>query len=311
MASFRDGAWAEAIAPFAGLPRLRDLLKEVTAPVPTTMTADGTPIFDQIAWLFGFGSQPAPASPGRWLRPAATRVEITEIRDPAQRYGLLLVSPEPLDPARTLLDLAYGYAWPGPFLHTPPGAAKVVAVEQGGADEHVDLVAFEDLDLAGWRIEHGAPPGPPSPATSYYEFQPGTFVRAGTVLRVHTLKGAIAGGPAYRHLDTNRKQTVLAAGDIRLRLVDAAGRVAHDREFPDPGRFDGLAPTFVWNADFTAAFVFVLDASLSPPAIRPLGDGLYRLHATHRRQLADPLAPRQRQRGDAADEPAALDFLLE
>lgn len=313
LASFAERVWSESIPPFAHMAELRGLLALATATPPATSTGEGVPIFDQIAWRFGLATEPKAAEPGRSLRAAPARVELTEIRDSAARYALLLASPEPIDPERAWLDLGFGGAWSGPFVHREPGPAKLVAVLAGGAEEHVDLVALEDLVLDGWRIEHGPPQAPPTPQPTYFSsFPPGTTCAAGTVARVHTLAGSQAGGETLRHLGPGTSGLLGSTGN-RLRLVDAEGRVVHDREFAEPGRFDGLAPIWVWNGDHTAAFLFLPDLASDPndpPTLRPIPDGLFSILASYQRTTGDPLAPIRRQRGDGAEEVGSLDFVL-
>lgn len=312
-ASYEDRVWDETIAPFAQMAELRDLLGLVVAEPPQTHTSDGVSVFDQIAWLFGFGTEPKTSEPGRWLRPAVTRVEVAQIRDSAQRHALLLRSPEPIDPERAWLDLGFGGAWSGPLIHREPGPAKLVAVVAGGTEEHVDLVALEDLVLDGWRIEHGPPQAPPTPQPTYFSFPPGTACAAGTVLRIHTLAGSDAGGETFRHLGPGTPNLLGSTGN-RLRLVRGEGTVVHDRDFAEPGRFDGLAPIWVWNSDHTAAFLFLPDLAADPndpPTLRPIPDGLFSILASYQRTTSDPLAPIRRQRGDGAEEVGSLDFVLD
>jgi hypothetical protein len=91
---------------------------------------------------------------------------------------------------------------------------------------------------------------------------------------------------------------------VDLRLLDAAGQVAHSRRFLAPSGYAAVAATVIRRADGTGFFVFVPAGATSP-----LSPGQYRLALTYNRdnRAAIPDSQVLTQNGSAEPELATLD----
>lgn len=279
--SFRDRLWDEAVirgAPLLG-PGQAAALEQLVFETTTPATAPSR--FDRIAHLFGFGSQPAAGAPGRWLRQPPRALELTLLRDGAERYGLLLESPEPLDPARVHVGTPSSkaeYRSLSPMLARLEGDVKLLEAAGGGdlATEAVDVLLLAAADLSGWRIESAAA-APSALYQTHYAFPsgPSSAFAEGSVVRVHT--GSAPGVPdpdaTVVHRYAGLPSAQLGAMTRRLRLVDAAGGTVHGRLFVRTYAVE-RDMVAVWNADRTAAFLFFPTSGTS---LGSMGDGAWRL----------------------------------
>lgn len=279
--SYRDRPWDEAAlrgAPLLGagqVPALELIVFETTTP-PASPSR-----FDRLAHLFGFGSQPAAGAPGRWLRRPPRGLELTLLRDGAERYGLLLESPEPLGPARVRVGTAAGKAQHRSLptlLARLAGDVKLLDVVGGGdpATEAVDVLLLAATDLSGWMIESAAA-APSALYQAHYLFPSGptSALPEGTVVRVHT--GSAPGAPdpdvTVVHRYAGLPSAQFGAVTRRLRLVDAAAQTVHARLFVRTYAVE-RDMVAVWNADHTAAFLFF---PASGTSLGSMPDGAWRL----------------------------------
>jgi len=316
--SFRELAWDEHL--IRGRPETPLLTEQQLSDLETLLgNADDAQRFEQIAAMFVFGTAPAANQPGRWLRPAPQRVEVTLLRDATRRYGLLLESPEPLDPQRVGIMAQYDQ----PVILSPdrPGVAKLLDAHlvRGDAavnDEYVDILLLQDQDLSGWSLEHTASNYPPNAAfVAYYSFPPNTGVfKEGTLIRVHSGRAADDPlgdrPPTYKHRYAEGVNKLNSTGD-RLRLVDARGNTVHQRFFRPSDAYTGRDMVAVWNADRTTAFLFFPDGETR---VGTMPDGQYRLVCTFRRTVeaeqGQPSLPQLRQANDTTDEQAHLEVVV-
>ena len=273
--------------------------------------------FEEIAWLFGFGTEPLTGQPGRWLRPAPRCMDLTLLRDGTRRYGILLESPEPLDRERVSLLARYDAVIAE--ADRPRGSVKLLAAVQASAgdgvnEEYVDILVLQDQDVSNWRIEHsGGPDISGTPFELYYAFAAnGEIAREGTLIRVHTGRESDdpAPEPTYSHHYAEQPDRVLNQAGDWVRVVNASGRIVHQRFFPPPWQ-DGDPDrdmVLIWNTDRTAAFVFFPDAGAEGATVGVVPDGRYRLLGTFKRTLTNgPVLKQERQ---STDEIASLEFVV-
>jgi len=278
--SFGDRLWDESAIRGTALLGPGQLASLELIVFETTTPPASPSRFDRLAHLFGFGSQPAAGAPGRWLRQPPRGLELTLLRDGAERYGLLLESPEPLDPARVHLGTAAGKAqYRGgfaPVLARLAGDVKLLDVAGGGdlANEAVDVLLLAATDLSDWKIESAAA-APSALYAPHFTFASAPAYPEGTVVRVHTGVAPTVPDPDETtvHVYAGHGSAQLGAVTRRLRLVDASANTVHSRLFVRTYAVE-RDMVAVWNADHTAAFLFFPTSGTS---LGSLGDGAWRL----------------------------------
>lgn len=321
--SFGDFLWDEHLLrgqpekPLVSEQELARLQSLVTAERDGLQLPDGDdPRFDEIAALFGFGTEPQDGQPGRWLRPQSQGVDLTLLRDATRRYAVLLETAEPLHQDRVSTTARYEAVARNRTVFT--GTVKIFDARLSPAagtanEEYVDILVLQDLDMSNWRVEHvGSADLDASNATFalYYTFPVDMgIVREGTLVRVHTGRRVDDQSPAptYLHQYAGQMAFVLNGSGDWLRLVHATGDSAHERFFTSPIADLDLhrAMVPVWNRDRTAAFLFFPDDG---SAVGIVPDGQYRLSCTFRRTA--PGRPTLKQEGQATDETAHLEFVI-
>ncbi len=254
------------------------------------------------------------------VRESATP-EVNLIQHDAEALGWLVRSPEPWDWTRSEISLWHS---PGEApLSYLLGPVKIVGAALGmtnGDDEYVDLLALDDTDLAGWRLQLrdavGAATGlidapfddPASTWSDLYLFPSQALVAAGLRLRLYS--GGIVQPPANH---TWRTMNVAQAGDpgicrlpevgADLRLLDGSGRTACAVRILPNSSFTLVQPTpkLLRKADATGLVIF-------PNAGQAMSPGAYRLRMAYRRDLsqADPDSIILSQAGDSSDEAAFM-----
>lgn len=259
-----------------------------------------------------------------WLGPGIVRdavaPEVNIILRGGERVGWLIRSPEPWDWARSEIGLARApesapqSQMLGPVKIT--GAALGAAV---GDDEHIDLLALEDVDLAGWRLQirdaSGSATGlidapfndPLSLWLDRYQF--GATPRIDAGLRIRLYAGGLVRPPAdhvWRSMNIappgNPGVATLPAQGVDLRLLDPSGRTACAvRVLPEGAFAPVLAAPMLRKADATGLIIL-------PNSGSAIGPGVFRLNMKYRRdnRLRDPESVRLSQAGDSADEEAVM-----
>lgn len=283
--------------------------------------------FDDIAAMFGVSTTTPPE-----------RLRCTVLADSAQRWGLLMDSPEPLDSERVGLSLAW-YQQPlsaglvsQSFRILDVHSGDRSAVDYNG--EWVDLLALQPGDLNGSRLVQAI--GTTAPDL-LYSFGSSAVVEEGDVVRIHA--GAAPATPLadgrvhlYRSVAATSESWMLRALESELRLVDADSRLTASIFIPPVWMRREMH--VVWNQDRTRAIVLpkarplgclfaavqALPAALhslarswlAQPAIN-LEAGSYRLEWSYagdiRRQR--PKAPVLRRKGIAVDESAVTQFRID
>jgi hypothetical protein len=187
------------------------------------------------------------------------------------------------------------------FRPVPPGPVRVAAItlpSAGTASHHVDLTAFEDIDLEGWEVRwYDA--RIPGASSTYYTFSSQLVLRDGEVLRIYP-------GLSAAPMDTDAIVVVGGPGTpppptgAVFQLVDPVKHVAAER-----AAMGGTAQTVsgllaVWNGDATRAFLVSASA--------PIDAGHYEVILGLKRNAGTGL-PVWSELGSDTQETATLTFI--
>jgi hypothetical protein len=255
-----------------------------------------------------------------WLGPGLVRdpdaPEVNRILSGGEAIGWLVRSPEPWDWKRAEILLVHNaQAIPASEMLGP---VKIVGAELGmgsADDEYVDLLALEDCDLAGWKLQmrdgsetiSGLVDSPfDDPASAWLDlhaFAAGDQVDAGLRLRLYS--GGLVHPPLdHTHGTMNSvapgTQVIarLPAGGADLRLLDSVGRTAcATRILPTTAFAPVSQPRVLRKADATRLV-------LLPNAGAAIAPGAYALAMRYRRDSSsiDPKLVILSQAGAIADE---------
>lgn len=315
--SFQDETWTVELTSIKGMKTLVDRAVSLTMPPSEDEARAYETLADKVL--------------GPVARQNPDRVEVTRVQQNGETLILLVRSPEPIEQARTQLEVLHGPR------ETPksslPGAVKLTDVTFGATqpnEESVTLLLRETTDLTGYRIEYLF-----SPVTIVDQAANNTAARltvsnkpvwklfytfgnesqkmpAGTRVRVYS--GNAADMPALeRGLVTrftaqgaDRGELRLQSGGVELRLVPPGSASEHQRYFLPADDYKPAGAKVLRNADGTAFFIIV-------PAQNSAGSSLttghYNLKMTYHRdnRAADPHSRVFSKAGDSSDEHAEID----
>jgi hypothetical protein len=242
------------------------------------------------------------------------RLEIQLLEDDNGRYGFLIESPEPIDwcqnnTGRVSLEIEYS---PEAMAKTTPaqGIAKLVDCNLQDP-EWVEILVQDDLDIAGYKIQHASGNFDEEyELQDYYVFPERSLMRAGTIVRVY--RGNDTAGtekPERINRFADRPTNLLKNTGELLALLELGGNIIHQRHFLPESAFSKpyhageavLAP----DADGTRTFIFVIE---SATADFQIPNGSYRMHLTYRRRDAGEDRPVFRRDGSTEPEETFIEF---
>ncbi len=253
-----------------------------------------------------------------WLGPGLVRdptsPEVHRLLRGGAPLGWLIRSPEPWDWTRSEITLRHSVeAMPPSHVLGPVKITGAALGASSADDEYIDLIALEDVRLAGWKLQlrdtgaAGALLGLPldDPSASWldlHDFTGSQTVLAGLRIRLwsggqakpandHTWRSMNVGGAAAR----------LPAFGADLRLLDSTGRVACAVRIASDSTFAPaqLAPRLLRKADSTGLIVLPNEGDAIP-------SGAYGLAMVYRRDRSqiDPGSIVLSQAGDTTNEEA-------
>jgi hypothetical protein len=242
------------------------------------------------------------------------RVEVTVLDDANRSYALLIESPEPLAWERIQLTVRRRAAAFESLL-TPMSPVKFIAAGFAPSDaaadlvqEFVDIILLESLDLAGTKIQVQDDVGT---WQDYFAFPEDEVTPEGTVLRVHTGTAAADANPApeinhyYAQDAGSAVERRFGSADTRVRLLDPAAQVLHERVFVRAGLTTRIF-RILRSRDGTRALLFFRQAAT---AVSPVPSGTVRLSWTFRRNIL-PEEPILRRMGSDRDEITSVEVAV-
>jgi len=253
-----------------------------------------------------------------WLGPGLVRdpttPEVHRILRGGAALGWLIRSPEPWDWMRSEITLRHGVeAMPASHVLGPVKITGAALGMTTAGDEYVDLIALEDVRLAGWKLQlrdigsAGALPGsalddPSQSWVDLHDFTGSERIPAG--LRIRLWSGGQA-KPAHDHtwrsLNAGAAAARLPAFGADLRLLDSTGRVACAVRIAPDSTFAPIqsAPRLLRKADSTGLIVLPSQGDAIP-------SGAYALAMVYRRDRSqiDPGSLVLSQAGDTTNEEA-------
>ena len=253
-----------------------------------------------------------------WLGPGLVRdaaaPEIHRILRGGLPLGWLIRSPEPWDWERSEITLLHNSGAMPPSHLLGPVKITGAALGVGSADdEYVDLIALEDVRLAGWKLQlrdtgdDGAlldlPLDDPAPAwLDLHDFQSPETISGG--LRIRLWSGGNAnpvGDHTWRSMNIGAAAALLPPSGADLRLLDPSGRVACAVRIAPDLAFTPMQPSprLLRKADATALIIL-------PNAGDLLAAGSYGLSMVYRRDRSqvEPGSIVLSVAGDTSDEEA-------
>lgn len=253
-----------------------------------------------------------------WLGPGLVRdpaaPEVHRILRGGVPLGWLIRSPEPWDWERSEITLHHAFEAMPPSHVLGPVKITGAALGMGSADdEHVDLIALEDVRLAGWKLQLrdtgaggallGSPLDDPAPAwLDLHDFAGPETISAGLRIRLWSGGNAKpAGDHTWRSMNIGAVAALLPAFGADLRLLDSSGRVACAVRIAPISAFAPVqpAPRLLRKADATGLIILPNGGDL-------VASGAYGLAMIYRRDRSalDPGSVVLSLAGDTSNEEA-------
>lgn len=301
--SFVDAAWdLRGTMGAAAWPDLTQAQQDELKGLIETPDPDLNMIYDKSIEYFGLEDRPLPE-----------RLEINVLEDANGRYGFMIESPEPIqwevnEPGRVTIEKAEKAV----DTVDPPSPAfgivkfvNCVLSGDGDEDEVVDILVQDDVDLAGYKIEHAY--NTTTPFDTYYEFAPDSHYRAGIVIRIHSGEAPFSASPnpEVKDLYIGSSAEILSNDGETLRLVDSEGTEIHRRKFIPTTFAEFSNIVLAPDSDGTRTFIYFLDDNTD--WLSQLEQGTYRLTWAFKRNAGNNL-PILRRFGSADAEQAVLEF---
>lgn len=253
-----------------------------------------------------------------WLGPGLVRdptaPDVHRILRGGVPLGWLIRGPEPWDWQRSEITLHHNIeAMPPSHVLGPVKVTGAALGMSSADDEHVDLIALEDVRLAGWKLQvrdigvAGALLGAPleDPASAWldlHDFTGPETISAGLRIRLRS-GGQVepARDHTWRSMNIGAAAALLPAFGADLRLLDSSGRVACAVRIAPNSAFAPIpsAPRLLRKADSTGLIVLPNDGD-------SIASGAYGLAMVYRRDRSqiEPGGIVLSQAGDTTDEEA-------
>lgn len=253
-----------------------------------------------------------------WLGPGLVRdptaPEVHRILRGGVPLGWLIRSPEPWDWERSEIALHHAVEAMPPSYLLGPVKITGAALGMGSADdEYVDLIALEDVRLAGWTLQMrdtgatgallDSPLDDPAPAwLDLHDFAGPETISGGVRIRLWSGGNANpVGDHTWRSLNIGAVAALLPAFGADLRLLDPSKRVACAVRIAPNSAFAPMqpAPRLLRKADATGLIILPNDGDSA-------ASGAYGLAMVYRRDRSqlDPGSIVLSLAGDTANEEA-------
>lgn len=272
--------------------------------------------FEQLMILFDLNPRSLPE-----------RVEVALLNDKNRSYGLLLESPEPLDWARTELNVFFSSR-----SETIEEFDSVVKIIDGGIEniaalpvasissnnpeisisydnQWVDILVLETTDLSGFTVEYlPTSAGEEETYQEYYSFPENSLYLAGVLVRIHNGSQPTSSDETeHINLYAAHQSGTIDAGGTFIRIKDADNEILHTRPVLSDAGLNELDSNIIRNQDGTRAFIFVKSGN---DEFSELDNGIYRLDFKFKRDIG-PDAPILKRFGFSDTEETFIEFSLE